>query len=525
MTFKKQLTEHFKKFPASPFLFVGSGLSRRYLNTEKWIDLLKKFSDLIGENYTKINSQADGDLPKIASMLAKTYSELWWDSKIKGDKEDIYKEQLLKFDSPLKIEISDYLKNVHKQINEPFRAELELLKDCKIDGVITTNWDLLIESIFEKFSVFIGQDGLFQSRNHGVAEIYKIHGCATEPNSLVLTEGDYDEFRKKNPYLSSKLLTIFIEHPIVFIGYSLTDPHVLEILNEIVQCFPDDKLNSLRENIIFVEWDPNVTEPILTESIILKTLPVKLIRTSSYIEIFEVLSESRRRIPAHIFRLIKDELYELVITNDPKGKLYVKDSLDLENDGEFHEFVVGYGAISKVKRSEETSKQGILGIDRYDIARDIIFDNGNYDCDVVINDAFPKLLKGNVNTPIFKYLNGAGKISNTGQISEIDLCDALKASVHRNLDKYQPDGDERRRSETIQEVQIGIKELYDNCEFNLFMRMVKFVPSEKIILDDLLDILKKHAYDDFSSGERSLFIKVVCIYDLLKYSCRYKTAI
>ncbi|WP_429170530.1 SIR2 family protein, partial [Aeromonas rivipollensis] len=330
MTFKKSLTDHFKKFSASPFLFVGSGMSRRYLGAENWEELLKRFCGLIGGNYTKIRSQADGDLMKIASILAQSYSDKWWDSDIKGDKEERYTEHLLKKDSPLKIEISDYLKDIHKNTLEEYQAEIELLASSKIDGIITTNWDLFLESIFSEFSVFVGQDGLFSSRNHGIAEIYKIHGCASEPNSLILTSQDYELFRKKNPYLSSKLLTIFIEHPIIFLGYSLTDPHILEILEEIVECFPESKMDALKENIIFVEWSADADEPVLTESIILKTLPVKLIKASSYMEIFEVLSEVKRRIPAHIFRQIKDELYELVVTNDPKGKLYVKDVDDLD---------------------------------------------------------------------------------------------------------------------------------------------------------------------------------------------------
>ena len=62
MTFKKSLNEHFKKFTASPFLFVGSGMSRRYLGAENWEELLKRFCELLGDNYTRVRSQADGDL-------------------------------------------------------------------------------------------------------------------------------------------------------------------------------------------------------------------------------------------------------------------------------------------------------------------------------------------------------------------------------------------------------------------------------------------------------------------------------
>lgn len=521
MTFKKSLTDHFKKFSASPFLFVGSGMSRRYLGAENWEELLKRFCGLIGGNYTKIRSQADGDLMKIASILAQSYSDKWWDSDIKGDKEERYTEHLLKKDSPLKIEISDYLKDIHKNTLEEYQAEIELLASSKIDGIITTNWDLFLESIFSEFSVFVGQDGLFSSRNHGIAEIYKIHGCASEPNSLILTSQDYELFRKKNPYLSSKLLTIFIEHPIIFLGYSLTDPHILEILEEIVECFPESKMDALKENIIFVEWSADADEPVLTESIILKTLPVKLIKASSYMEIFEVLSEVKRRIPAHIFRQIKDELYELVVTNDPKGKLYVKDVDDLDGAEGQPEFVVGYGAISKIKKSEEIAKQGIIGVTREDIVRDVIFDSGGYDDTSILINAFPNLIKGQVNIPIYKYLNGAGQITESGEITIDGLCDSVITRIEHGVEKLRPSGYEEQRSKNIPQVQEGIEELYNAVDFNLFLRMAVFVPPEKVDLNDLENILKKHAYDDFSTGEKSQFIKIVCAYDLIKYSRRY----
>ncbi len=522
MTFKKSLNDHFKKFSASPFLFVGSGMSRRYLGVENWEELLKRFCKLIDENYTKIRSQANGDLMQIASILAKSYSDKWWDSDIKGDKEDRYSNHLLKMDSPIKIEISDYLKTIHENKQEKYQSEIGLFASSKIDGVITTNWDLFLESIFKEFSVFVGQEGLFSSRNHGIAEIYKIHGCSSEPNSLILTSEDYALFRKKNPYLSSKLLTIFIEHPIIFLGYSLTDTHILEILQEIVECFPESKMDALKENIIFVEWSEDADEPALTDSFILKTLPVKLIRANSYIELFEVLSEVKRRIPAHIFRKIKDELYELVVTNDPKGKLYVKDADDLDSTEGQQDFVVGYGAISKIKKSEEIAKKGIVGVNREDIVRDVIFDSGGYQERPILFDAFPKIIKSSkTHIPIYKYLNGAGLIADNGEITTEELDNSIIFRIHGGVEKFRSDESGERQSKNIPQVQEGIEELYNAVEFKLFLRMAVFVPPEKINLDDLENILKKHADDDFSSGEKSHFIKIVCIYDLIKYSRRY----
>lgn len=521
MTFKKDLSEHFKKFSASPFLFIGSGLSRRYLNAENWEELLRKFSTLIDVNFTQIKSQADGELTKTAKILAGIYSEKWWDSHIKGDKESRYGKYLTKVDSPLKVEVSDYLKTVHENVNEEYREEIELLKTSKIDGLITTNWDLFLESIFSDFTVFVGQEELFSRRSYGVAEIYKIHGSSSEPNSLVLTCDDYDLFRKKNPYLSSKLLTIFVEHPIIFLGYSLTDPHILEILEEIVECIPESKMDVLRENIIFVDWKPNVKEPVLTESVLLKTLPVKLITTNSYKDIFGVLSEFKRKIPAHIFRKIKDELYELVISDDPKDQLYVKDADTVGVVNRPQEFVVGYGAISQIKRAEKLAKQGLIGLTRDDVIRDVIFDQGEYDPLSIVKDVFPRVIKGTANIPIYKYLNGSGLISECGEVNQEGLCNSLTTRIKYNIDKYRPKGAELRRASSIPEINKGIEQLYNAVDFNLFLRMAALVPPETMNLIALENILKKHADDDLTSANRSLFVKIVCVYDLLRYSLKY----
>ena len=49
----------------------------------------------------------------------------------------------------------------------------------------------------------------------------------------------------KNPYLAAKLLSIFIEHPIIFIGYSLDDENIRSILCSISAMMSKD---SDREN-------------------------------------------------------------------------------------------------------------------------------------------------------------------------------------------------------------------------------------------------------------------------------------
>jgi len=521
MSFKDDLKKHFKRFDASPILFIGSGVSRRYLGTEGWESLLERFCKSIGENPLRLKTSANGDLPKYAQLLAKTYGDRWWNMPGSAEKAEQYREHLISDSSILKIEIADYLSAAHKNIDPAMKAEVELLSKANVDGIITTNWDCFLEYLFPKFTTFIGQDGLISGRSHGIAEIYKIHGCSSQPNSLVLTSDDYREYRRKNPYLSSKLLTMFIERPVIFLGYSLTDPHIAEILEDIISCFPQKSLDFLRDKLLFVDWTPDAEEPVITDSVVHKKIPVKLVKAADYADIFAVLSETKKRIPAHIFRAIKDELYDLVITDDPKGQLYVRSESDLEKSESLTEFVVGYGAISSAKKGEALAKQGLIGLERADVVREVIFETGIYEPSDIVASVFPKLAKGNQRIPIFFYLNKAGYLDPSGNlIKGKALCEGALHRLRLGIDDFRSTGYEKRRAEGVPQVRESVSELYKHCDFELFLRMLPYMEPEIIKhgLTDLFEIFKKHAD---TSGFSSNFVKLVWIYDLINSTKKY----
>ena len=75
------------KFNTTPFLFVGSGLTRRYLNLPDWKGLLKHFAEIIRNDefsYSSYENQAKGMvckagiLPKVAELIQKDFDKKWF---------------------------------------------------------------------------------------------------------------------------------------------------------------------------------------------------------------------------------------------------------------------------------------------------------------------------------------------------------------------------------------------------------------------------------------------------------------
>lgn len=167
--------------------------------------------------------------------MAEDFHDKWWDLEKYSEHREIFRSQLKDKSSALRMEICSYLTNVDLNnppylTNEKLNNEVKVLSQLNIDGIITTNWDLFLEHIFPNYQKFVGQSELLFSNLLESCEIYKIHGCCSNPHSLVLTNEDYKDFENKNSYLAAKLITIFVEHPIIFIGYSINDENIRSIL-------------------------------------------------------------------------------------------------------------------------------------------------------------------------------------------------------------------------------------------------------------------------------------------------------
>jgi hypothetical protein len=219
MSIETSLIEIFKSKGAGPFLFVGSGFSRRYLGLEDWKGLLSKYC-VMGKPFEYYLASADGNYPSAAKLIAQEFNSYWWVAPEYADSISLNSTKIVDSTSALRIEISRYLSKLGEvdAKGSGYPEEVALLSALNVDGIITTNWDLFLEQLYPDYKKYIGQNELLFSNPQEVGEIYKIHGCATRPNSLTLTSDDYAEFNERNPYLAAKLITIFVEHPVVFFG-------------------------------------------------------------------------------------------------------------------------------------------------------------------------------------------------------------------------------------------------------------------------------------------------------------------
>ena len=436
MNIEDELSTHLKKFTTAPFLFIGSGFSKRYLNTEDWEGLIRKFCELVPQGFGYYRSTSNSKWDVAAKMLAEDFHQLWWTHENYSESRAKFEDYATSKQSPLKIEISEYLKSKKYQygLNEKNDKEIVELKKVVVDGIITTNWDTLIEDIFieEEMTTYIGQKRLLFSNNLEVNEIYKIHGCSTEPDSLVLTADDYKEFNDRNAYLAAKLLTIFIEHPVIFIGYSLSDLNIIRILESITACLDDSNIHKLKDRLIFLGRASGGSESFQESSITVNglTIPITKIVTDDFDKVYKPLSKIKRKFSTKKLRQMKSEMYELVKHNDPKGKIQV-----IEYDGEHDEnveFVVGFGmnhfaeqvqgvieANDSLKPSKlRHSSIGYATIAKKDLYKEIVadIDKFSYDYDEIIKDTLPEKLKTDHQLPVNRFV----KFSTIEDIENLD---------------------------------------------------------------------------------------------------------
>lgn len=514
---KEYFRTDMKRFKSAPFLFVGSGFSRRYIELEDWKGLLEKFcrSEKM-RSFDYYNSSANSKLEEVAKLMALDFHKIWWENPENELKKSDYTQfgEMINTNSAIKYEISNYLRNKEIVENEYFN-EIELLKKIQIDGVITTNWDKLLETLFPEFNPIVGQSGLLNTKSQGIGEIYKIHGCIDDFNSLVLTTADYNNFNERNPYLAAKLLTIFIEHPIIFIGYSISDENIISILKLISNCLSTQGVEKIKENLYFVSRNKGAdTENRYTKSVLPVgdfNLPITNIYLNDFSPLYAVLGEYQRKFSVKYLRHIKENLLEIIRDNDPNSRISVIDIDDTANFQDL-EFVIGVGIGSTIK--------AYTGFTEDDIIEDIIFDKGNYDNVKIVKYTLPETLRSYKDCPLYKYLRLGNFIEENGDLN-LNVHDRISKKFRNRPSKwFKLENQSSKISDLVNK---------KKCEYNydlktdLLISRVILCGIENINLEKIRMFLHdnydnyKNINSEYTSNNRTNYKKLVRIYDYIKY--------
>lgn len=332
---KTDIEECLNTMKSQPIIFIGSGFSRRYFDAPDWLNLLRKINEhhsVMQREFKYYTQKYNNDAIKIADSFIEPFYEWAWDKGRKFFDSSFFSEKYSQ-DIYLKSIVSNFLENITPNnstsiTNPNLIKELEILPKIVPHAIITTNYDSFLEKIFPDYTPVIGQQVLKNNYN-SIGEILKIHGCVTQPESLVLLSKDYEEFKIKKKYLSAKLFTYFAEHPLFFLGYSASDPNIKAILSDIDELLSNEY--DIIPNIYIITWDNNAEtsgfyeniKPISLENG--KQIKVKNITTTSYEWIFKILSQKSEinNINVKTLRSLMARVYNLVRTDIPNSPIEV----------------------------------------------------------------------------------------------------------------------------------------------------------------------------------------------------------
>lgn len=319
-----------------PILFVGSGFSKRYAGGPNWEELLATLAEqcpLIDKDFAYYKQTYNGDLKKIGSIFTDAYREWAW-SKGKSKFPSEYFIASAPADIFIKHSIAVILENLgpnadgsHGDAN--LVSEIEALKNISAHAIITTNYDQVIEPLFPDYDVIVGQQ-IMRKGYLAIGEIFKIHGCRTSPHSLVFNEADYQRFEEDHKYLSAKLLTYFIEHPLIFIGYRADDPNIKAILYD-VHRMVRSATTDLIPNIYILQWDESIAEASYpAREHVISVAPdinirIKSISASSFDWVFQAFGQAGdlEKINTKLLRALMARSVELIRSDIPKKNIEI----------------------------------------------------------------------------------------------------------------------------------------------------------------------------------------------------------
>lgn len=435
-----------------PVLFIGSGISKRYLyKYPDWSELLENSFRYIDRDSFLYQKYLDELKRKslspfeinacLGSYAEEEFNRAFFDRKIRvpaGNRKN--PEWAKRGISPYKMYLSTIFKKVKLNRDPVLQNELEKFRGLKnkTTAVITTNYDLFLETeVFNSdYSVFVNQSDLFSADSYNIAEIYKIHGSATDAESIVITKRDYDNFEASRKLIIAKMLTLFAEAPLIFLGYSFTDEDIQKIISDFISCLSPAQISTIDEHFLFVSYEKGQQELVETNTNVVAPngtyIPLTEIKTDNFCLLFDMLNKIMPGISPLRIRQTRKVVRRIVdqsITSSSAESIIV--GLDRLDDMDFSSkplaIAVGY-------RESILNKYGYGMLADDLIIEDILYDNKNFSAKEMCFERFKSLPTTRL-LPVFKYVSAANQ-----EGVDISACEKLIAcmNAHDSYEKLVP---------------------------------------------------------------------------------------
>ncbi len=319
-----------------PILFIGSGFSKRYAKGPNWeelLGLLAKRCPLIDKDFAYYKQAHGNDLMKIGSVFSQLYHEWGWNAG-KNNFPAEYFAANAPSDVFIKHTVTEILAGFGPDAagsygSAELDAEIAALKAISAHAIVTTNYDEVIEPLFPGYERIISQQ-ILRKPYLAIGEIFKIHGCVSQPESIVLNEADYLRFEEDHKYLSAKLLTYFIEHPLIFIGYRASDPNIKKILSDVDRMIRAQEYE-LVPNIYILEWDETQNDAsypprdkvlAVTQD---RNIRIKSITANSFEWVFKAFGQAGNlaKVDTKLLRALMARAVDLVRSDIPKKQVQI----------------------------------------------------------------------------------------------------------------------------------------------------------------------------------------------------------
>lgn len=505
-----------------PMLFIGSGISKRYLvDYPSWDELIQSVAKDVGVSNGQLiamRQEITDSFPseskgKINAELGSKLTKIFRDKVINGELklENIFTtEEISKIEKGnitfAKMLISKKLSKYEITAKNRFQSEITEFRKLQntIGAVVTTNYDRFLEvDIFNNFDVFVEQSQYYMTESVGIGEIYKIHGSIEAPNSLVFSTEDYQNFNDNLRVIAAKLLNLALEYPIIFMGYSLEDDNVISILNTLVSALNKNQLEALSENLIYVEWKPNekhLKESKRTITRDGKSLEFTCISTDNYFVLYKhLLKFTPAERPTKV-RKYKKMIQKLIIDNNSGTRTIIGNSKfdELKDSGNL---VVAFGKI------DEFAHMGIVGLKGDDIVKWVMEQKKDISKEFAESIFKDFYLKSNI--PAGNYIPMFYIEKFTLSHKNDEKIKTLKSNLTQWVDKLNKDN-----KITLYTGYNSLKDNPDNlAEYKYISCIVKSYSNNYISYDECLELLKD-IYSDVSFKISSDFRKAVSYLDM-----------